>query len=649
MILEFKNENNKYLLKTSLLYKLTILFLFVMTISTNTAHATTEFVSSIQESGGDYSSLFAWEADVQTDLTHSGTAVYSGSITGTLTDGVTLELFRGGTYQNATSTLVATTSTQLLVENYSGLVGGESYVLTDGDQWRIASSSLNMFTVSGTGTQLGDDPIAVSDISGTWSSADNTAVTIDGWTTSATNYIKIYTTGDARHAGVWDDTKYRLSISSNSGTLVINSSNVKIEGLQIEISTGAYDNRIGIFLGNNATYAEISKNIIKNGNTSTTGRRGISVIGIGPFYVWDNIIYESLSIAVYVDTASGKFYFYNNTVINSNMCIRSEGGTDIVAKNNITQSCTDGYVGIFDSSSDYNISDIVADAPGANSLNSTTVSFVSTTSGSEDLHLSPSDTSAKDAGTDLIADANLAFTTDIDGDTRSGSWDIGADEYVAVVVEAVDTSPSFSLTQLYSPKISNVLINNITDNSAEITFDTDKDGNTQVLYGTEAFYNMFHSFSHIEFSWDEVKNHKAVLSDLKPSTTYYFTIKSKGPSNTGIDDNVYMFDTLGTETVSETTQATTTETTTTTTTTTTTDNTTVVTETTTTTEVTGGETENQKQIDFLKSQITSFAEILRDTISKFRERLKEQSIKIQNQASVINSDIFGVLKIFFRK
>jgi len=490
---------------------------------------------------------------------------------------------------------------------------------------------------------------AVAQIEGAWTSADTTAVTIDGWTTSATNYIKIYTTGDARHAGVWDDTKYRLSISSNSGTLVINSSNVKIEGLQIEISTGAYDNRIGIFLGNNATYAEISKNIIKNGNTSTTGRRGISVIGIGPFYVWDNIIYESLSIAVYVDTASGKFYFYNNTVINSNMCIRSEGGTDIVAKNNITQSCTDGYVGIFDSSSDYNISDIVADAPGANSLNSTTVSFVSTTSGSEDLHLSPSDTSAKDAGTDLIADANLAFTTDIDGDTRSGSWDIGADEYVAVVVEAVDTSPSFSLTQLYSPKISNVLINNITDNSAEITFDTDKDGNTQVLYGTEAFYNMFHSFSHIEFSWDEVKNHKAVLSDLKPSTTYYFTIKSKGPSNTGIDDNVYMFDTLGTETVSETTQATTTETTTTTTTTTTTDNTTVVTETTTTTEVTGGETENQKQIDFLKSQITSFAEILRDTISKFRERLKEQSIKIQNQASVINSDIFGVLKIFFRK
>ena len=57
---------------------------------------------------------------------------------------------------------------------------------------------------------------------------------------------------------------------------------------------------------------------------------------------------------------------------------------------------------------------------------SQTISFAD--SANKDFHLSSSDTSAKDAGADLSADANLAFSTDIDSTTRTGSWDIGADE-----------------------------------------------------------------------------------------------------------------------------------------------------------------------------------------------------------------------------
>jgi hypothetical protein len=47
-----------------------------------------------------------------------------------------------------------------------------------------------------------------------------------------------------------------------------------------------------------------------------------------------------------------------------------------------------------------------------------------------DFHLSASDPNnvAIDAATDLSSDAINAFSTDIDGQTRSGSWDIGADE-----------------------------------------------------------------------------------------------------------------------------------------------------------------------------------------------------------------------------
>ena len=50
--------------------------------------------------------------------------------------------------------------------------------------------------------------------------------------------------------------------------------------------------------------------------------------------------------------------------------------------------------------------------------------FVSIAAGNEDLHLEPTGHNALDTALDLSA----TFTTDIDGQTRSGPWDIGADE-----------------------------------------------------------------------------------------------------------------------------------------------------------------------------------------------------------------------------
>ncbi len=76
-------------------------------------------------------------------------------------------------------------------------------------------------------------------------------------------------------------------------------------------------------------------------------------------------------------------------------------------------------------------------APGSNSLTNVTQSdqFVSVSSGSEDFHLQ-SDASLVDAGTSL--DSSVA--DDIDGETRSGAWDIGADEYVEETAESTATS-----------------------------------------------------------------------------------------------------------------------------------------------------------------------------------------------------------------
>ncbi|MEA2007005.1 MAG: hypothetical protein U9O20_02480, partial [Patescibacteria group bacterium] len=46
-----------------------------------------------------------------------------------------------------------------------------------------------------------------------------------------------------------------------------------------------------------------------------------------------------------------------------------------------------------------------------------------------DFHLQSTDTELKDAGTDLTLEG---FSDDIDGDTRSGDWDIGADEMIHI-------------------------------------------------------------------------------------------------------------------------------------------------------------------------------------------------------------------------
>ena len=85
-----------------------------------------------------------------------------------------------------------------------------------------------------------------------------------------------------------------------------------------------------------------------------------------------------------------------------------------------------------------------------------------------DYHLGDGDTAARDAGTDLSADAAYPFDTDIDGDARTGTWDIGADEAGASIPTAPQiTSPlaaSGTVGQAFSYTI-------IASGTRPITFD----------------------------------------------------------------------------------------------------------------------------------------------------------------------------------
>ena len=315
------------------------------------------------------------------------------------------------------------------------------------------SHAFNSLSVAEAGapTLLGNSDLTAIDVQLNFpcyydTGADTTAVTIDGYTTDATRYIKVYTPNNIatevnqsqRHSGKWDDGKYNLNPNIATRPIIIQIDNIKVDGLQISSSYSGSWSQI-FYIAVDGTGYELSNSILKGNNLATDGiytSNGISSMAVK---IWNNIIYDVTGRAINENYtgATSTWLVYANTIYGCAVGLqRTESA--ITSKNNIAQNCADGYNGTFDAASDYNISDLAADAPGANSKNSTTVSFVDAPN--KDFHLSQSDTVARNAGADLSADANLSFATDIDGASRNVSintWDIGADETATQIYRSV--------------------------------------------------------------------------------------------------------------------------------------------------------------------------------------------------------------------
>ncbi|MCK5591336.1 MAG: hypothetical protein KAI72_05215, partial [Candidatus Pacebacteria bacterium] len=97
---------------------------------------------------------------------------------------------------------------------------------------------------------------------------------------------------------------------------------------------------------------------------------------------------------------------------------------------------TNAYTGTFAAGTDYNATD-GTDAVGAGTNNKTEQVFSFVNETADDFHLVLADSGARDSGTDLSGDADISFSNDIDGDTHSGTWDIGADEGVDKICRSV--------------------------------------------------------------------------------------------------------------------------------------------------------------------------------------------------------------------
>ena len=194
------------------------------------------------------------------------------------------------------------------------------------------------------------DEIAVAKCRCTGGTADTTAVTIDGWTTSATDYIKIWTdpSESYRHNGTWQTgNKYRLQ-----NTLTVKELFFKLNGIQIyrllmtEVNEGS---ATWFIVGNVFDGSAVSAHGIDlSSNYATTSL----------YYIINNLFQnyaEATYYGVNLNDAGSTCYLYSNTCVDCRLLFRVQTGAGTcLAINNLIYSCVYALYGTFLAGSGYN-------------------------------------------------------------------------------------------------------------------------------------------------------------------------------------------------------------------------------------------------------------------------------------------------------
>lgn len=266
---------------------------------------------------------------------------------------------------------------------------------------------------------------------------DSTAVTLNGFTVGASNFVTIEGEYDGS-AGALDATLYRLTTTSAT-QIQCDIDYAVFDKLQFDGSATANQ---GILFGTSKNDGTVKNcvfyDLARYGSFQSTGATNVTY--------FNNLFYELGRSPIGVSTTStGMGEVYNCTAYNFNSTnqvngsfVEQDANGQFKVVNCIAVAHSSSTRNDFEQTytlatgSDYNASSDTS-APGANSIHSITASteFVSVTGGSENFHLASGSTVLAD-GVGPSSDAAVP-TLDIDGDTRSGTTtDIGFDLYVAV-------------------------------------------------------------------------------------------------------------------------------------------------------------------------------------------------------------------------
>lgn len=277
---------------------------------------------------------------------------------------------------------------------------------------------------------------------------DSTQVTIDGWTTDATRYVRVVCPAGERHAGAWDAAKYHLSLTTvgSPGGAITNSEDyTRLEYLQVRNtigSPGAFD--CGVY--------DTANGILVDGCILRGGYTGAKMGSNGDLR--NTIAYGCSHSGAFINAnATTIAKAQNCTLIGGEIGLETSADTNYpLAKNVYGHGSTGGFygqgtLGAFVNKTNCMSSDTTATINNGGATNCTnsvghnTTNFTNVTGGSEDYRL-PSGSALIDAGVDLSG----TFTNDLDGTTRSGTFDVGADEFAGGGGSFGDGSGSSSLT-----------------------------------------------------------------------------------------------------------------------------------------------------------------------------------------------------------
>lgn len=307
------------------------------------------------------------------------------------------------------------------------------------------------------------DEIAVAKCRCTGGTADD-GVYLAGWTMSSTQYVKIWTdpAESYRHAGTYPTgNKYRIEgVTYAHGISHEGAANyfLVIDGIAIK---SKYDDWAYAIYSNNGGTGRTGQIVVTNcvirGQEASCleGNIGIEVEwSIGVIAV-NNIIYgftnPTSNLGIGANT-TGTSYIANNTISNCRIGVQKDASDAHPIINNIFHNCTTDAEGAdgddtYNSTTNDNTKGLTP--AGTGNKFSQTFSFVDATN--KDFHLNRGDNGAAGYGTDISGNSTFPFSTDIDGNTRTGApWSIGADQLSErVYVVDPNTGSGYDYDSLY--------------------------------------------------------------------------------------------------------------------------------------------------------------------------------------------------------
>jgi hypothetical protein len=296
---------------------------------------------------------------------------------------------------------------------------------------------------------------------------------IDGWETSKTNNLNIYTpykstevgTGQ-RHNGAWNSSGVKISCSEIVINL-INDSFITIDGVQISRNYLGAGYTTAISIGGSSDGIILKNNLIGLANTGTGVLRGISVnssIVGATFKAFNNIVFTmenplGTTTGFYLVSSTLNSFVYSNTLVghtNGFKYLNNSSANTCRLKNNLITnsiSTSNTHSSQVHSDSSNNISDDTGEM-GTNSKSSQAVIYNSKET--YDFRIAGNSYSAIGAGVDLSSDSDLPLTLDIIGQVRN-RWDVGASMAATAIFRSVGPGNTSSLKSTSDRELSIVV------------------------------------------------------------------------------------------------------------------------------------------------------------------------------------------------